>query len=354
MKNRYCKSSKLSERQFRALVKCFSVDLTATQAARMTGLNRNTVNRYLRLIRGRIAARCERESPFAGTVEVDESYFGARRVRGKRGRGATDKTPVFGIFERGGRVYTEVVPNCKKATLQAIIRGKIAPDSLVNSDGWRGYDGLVDMGYVGEDKDTIQKEQSILEMVAYRDMWGRGVDSYIHTMAERLSLMRDLLSDRGSIYVHCDYRVNAYMRMILDEVFGGESFVNEIIWHYSNAGLKATSKKFHQKHDVLFCYSKSEKYIYNGFTEELKGGDTGKRRLYKFDSKEKKAKPVYDDKGNPVYFSVDGIKASSVWNARTRATGPLCWSALAQQGWTTPQAPCSTGCAPGRWCMWTG
>jgi adenine-specific DNA-methyltransferase len=77
---------------------------------------------------------------------------------------------------------------------------------------------------VGEDKDTIQKEQSILEMVAYRDMWGRGVDSYIHTMAERLSLMRDLLSDRGSIYVHCDYRVNAYMRMILDEVFGGESF----------------------------------------------------------------------------------------------------------------------------------
>jgi adenine-specific DNA-methyltransferase len=78
--------------------------------------------------------------------------------------------------------------------------------------------------------------------------------------------------------------------------------------------LKATSKKFHQKHDVLFCYSKSEKYIYNGFTEELKGGDTGKRRLYKFDSKEKKAKPVYDDKGNPVYFSVDGIKASSVWN----------------------------------------
>jgi transposase len=147
MKNRYCKSSKLSERQFRALVKCFSVDLTATQAARMTGLNRNTVNRYLRLIRGRIAARCERESPFAGTVEVDESYFGARRVRGKRGRGATDKTPVFGIFERGGRVYTEVVPNCKKATLQAIIRGKIAPDSLVNSDGWRGYDGLVDMGY---------------------------------------------------------------------------------------------------------------------------------------------------------------------------------------------------------------
>ena len=78
-----------------------------------------------------------------GTVEVDESFFGAARPRGvvgsrKRGRG-TLKQPVFGIFERGGRVYTEIIPDAKKATLQEVIRGRIALESVVISDGWRGY-----------------------------------------------------------------------------------------------------------------------------------------------------------------------------------------------------------------------
>ncbi len=81
MKNRYCKSSKLSEAKFRELVKYFAADLTALRIASLSGLNRNTANRYLRMIRERVVAHCERESPFSGTVEVDESYFGARRVR---------------------------------------------------------------------------------------------------------------------------------------------------------------------------------------------------------------------------------------------------------------------------------
>ena len=70
-----------------------------------------------------------------------------RRVRGKRGRGATGKTPVFGLLKRNGKVYTEIVPDCSKATLQAIIRGRIKPETVIHSDGWRGYDGLVDVGY---------------------------------------------------------------------------------------------------------------------------------------------------------------------------------------------------------------
>jgi transposase-like protein len=113
----------------------------------LTGLNRKTINRYLTLIRQRIAELCEQDSPFKGEIEVDESYFGARRVRGKRGRGASGKTPVFGILQRGGRVYTEIVPDCAKATLQAIIRGKVDVASVIHSDGWRGYNGLVDLGY---------------------------------------------------------------------------------------------------------------------------------------------------------------------------------------------------------------
>ncbi|OGI27500.1 MAG: transposase [Candidatus Moranbacteria bacterium RIFOXYB1_FULL_43_19] len=88
---------------------------------------------------------------FVGMVELDESYFGARRIRGfrgklKRGRG-TLKQPVFGIFERNGRVYTEIVPDCKKRTLQPVILGKVSKDTVIYSDGWRGYNGLVSVGY---------------------------------------------------------------------------------------------------------------------------------------------------------------------------------------------------------------
>jgi transposase-like protein len=147
MKNKYIKVSHISEVKFRELVKLFSVDLSATQIANLTNLNRNTVNRYLTLFRERIVEICEKDSPMKGEVEVDESYFGATRVRGKRGRGARGKTIVFGVLKREGKVYTEIVPNVTKATLQGIIRGKVEPDSVIHSDGWRGYHGLVDVGY---------------------------------------------------------------------------------------------------------------------------------------------------------------------------------------------------------------
>ena len=146
-KNRYAKRSKISEAKFRQMVRYFAADLSASQIAQLSGLNRNTINRYLHAIRERIAEFCETESPFAGEVEVDESFFGARRVRGKRGRGAFGKTIVFGLFQRNGSVYTEIVPNCSKATLQAVIRGRVDLQSIIYSDGWRGYNGLVDVGY---------------------------------------------------------------------------------------------------------------------------------------------------------------------------------------------------------------
>jgi len=147
MKNKYILRSKISEAKFRELVRLFCVDLNATQIAQVAGLNRNTVNRLLQGIRERIAAACEAESPISGEVEVDESYFGARRVKGIRGRGARGKTIVFGLFKRRGRVYTEIVPDCSRATLQGVIRGRVDPESVIHSDGWRGYNGLVDLGF---------------------------------------------------------------------------------------------------------------------------------------------------------------------------------------------------------------
>jgi len=146
-KNKYSYRAKISEAKIRQIVRLFAVDLDASQIAQLTNLNRNTVNRYLAALRERIARFCEAESPVKGEVEVDESYFGARRVRGIRGRGARGKTIVFGLFKRNGHVYTEIVPDCSKTTLQGIIRGRVALESVIHSDGWRGYDGLVDLGY---------------------------------------------------------------------------------------------------------------------------------------------------------------------------------------------------------------
>jgi len=82
---------------------------------------------------------CGEESPFKREIEVDESYFGGERIKGKRGRGAYKKTPVFGLFKRGGKVYTEIVPDCAKATLQAIIRGCV---ELEQHDSFRWMAGL--------------------------------------------------------------------------------------------------------------------------------------------------------------------------------------------------------------------
>lgn len=118
-----------------------------TQIAVLIGLNRNTVNRFLKALRERTAQYCESQSPLSGEVKVDESFSGALQIKGKRARGAFGKTTVFGLFKRNGKVYTEIVPNWWIDTLQGIIRGKVALESVIYSDGWRGYNGLVDVGY---------------------------------------------------------------------------------------------------------------------------------------------------------------------------------------------------------------
>ena len=115
---------------------------------------------------------------------------------------------------------------------------------------------------IGDEKETVEKDQSTLEMVAYRDMWGKGTDSYLHVMYERLSLMWELLSEGGTIYVHCDWRVSYFLRSVLDDVFDKANFVNEIVWSYF-AFKRKTAKKFPQKHDTLISYRKSTSGIWN-------------------------------------------------------------------------------------------
>ena len=147
MENKYIHRSHINEAKFRQIIKCFVLDLTATQTAEITSLNRKTVDRVYSLIRARINEYTKETSPLKGEIEVDESFFGPKRTPGKRGRGAGGKTIVFGLFKRNGKVYTEIVPDCSAKTLQGIIRGKVDIDSVIHSDGWRGYNGLVDVGY---------------------------------------------------------------------------------------------------------------------------------------------------------------------------------------------------------------
>lgn len=146
-KNRYFRRSKLSEAKVRQILRYFAMDLTATDCAELSGVSVRSINTiYLRL-RKRMAEQCEKVSPLGGELEADESYFGPRRVRGLRGRGAGRKTVVFGLLKRGDNVYTEIVLDATKRTLQAIIRGKADIASIIHTDRWRGYDGLVDVGF---------------------------------------------------------------------------------------------------------------------------------------------------------------------------------------------------------------
>jgi transposase len=146
--NKHLKNAKISEAQFRVILKLFCLEMQAAKVAEFVGLNRVTINHIFDKIRVRIAELCEAESPFEnGEVELDESYFGARRVRGIRGRGARGKIPVFGMLKRGDRVYTQIVKNCSVSQLLPIIQGKADTGAVIYSDGFKAYDGLADFGY---------------------------------------------------------------------------------------------------------------------------------------------------------------------------------------------------------------
>lgn len=150
-------------------------------------------------------------------------------------------------------------------------------NKLVMSSLLKDFKGRIDLIYIdppfdvgadfrmdvpiGETNETIGKDQSTLEMVAYRDMWGKGTNSYLHMMVERLTIMKVLLSETGSIYVHCDYRVNSYLRVILDELFGDQSQRNEITWRRANAHNDPGRCGIIT--DTIFYYAKSDSLTWN-------------------------------------------------------------------------------------------
>ena len=146
MSSKWIKNSKLTNRRVGSLIDYFVLEVPAIKAAKMLSINRHSAERIYTVIRINIARECERESPLGGEVEVDESYFGGKR-KGQRGRGAADKVPVFGILKRNGKVYTRIVEDVSRKTLQRIIRTKVIPESVIYSDSFRSYNGLVLDGF---------------------------------------------------------------------------------------------------------------------------------------------------------------------------------------------------------------
>lgn len=137
----YTRKSRLSAQKRARLIEHFVAGTTARAAAQLVGVHRNTAAGFFTRLRKVIADEMEKVSPLAGEVEVDESYFGGVR-KGKRGRGAAGKVPVFGLLKRGGRVFTVMIPNVRTATLLPILERMILPDSIVYTDGFASYDAL--------------------------------------------------------------------------------------------------------------------------------------------------------------------------------------------------------------------
>lgn len=217
------KKNGLSKYRQRKVVEAFCADLTATQAAKLLRLNRNTVNRYFRLFRERIRDQQNSlKDQFQGTVEVDESWFGAARSRGqigprKVGRG-TNKQPVFGIIERGGRVFTEIIDDTTKATLQGLIRGHVAREATVISDGWRGYSGLVDWGY--EKHLRIKKYRKEGNPFTDGDVHINGIESFWSFTKRRLAKFN---GTSGTFELHlkeCEWRWGKSYDTLVDELRG--------------------------------------------------------------------------------------------------------------------------------------
>ncbi|MCL2417621.1 MAG: IS1595 family transposase, partial [Bacteroidales bacterium] len=161
--------------------------------------------RIFNKIRERIAEICEAESPFVnGEIELDESYFGARRVRGKQGRGTNGKTPVFGMLKRDGKVYTQIVKNCSVAELMPITKGKADPSSIIYTDGFKTYDGLANFGYkkhyrINHGNDKFADGRNHIN----------GIENFWGLCKVRLSKFRGI--HKHKFYLHikeCEFRYN--------------------------------------------------------------------------------------------------------------------------------------------------
>lgn len=185
-------------------------------------------------------------------------------------RGQVPNIPnAFNAALDGGSWMNRLVYGDNLLTMQALLAGD--PQT-----GLPSLRGKVDLIYIDPPFDSkadyrtpitlpntsFSQKPTVIEQFAYADTWEEGTISYLKMIYPRLVLMKELLSEKGSIYVHIDWHIGAYMKIILDDIFGKDMFRNELVWTYF--GFKrSTTKKFPQKHDVIYSYTKNNEYVWN-------------------------------------------------------------------------------------------
>jgi transposase len=205
MENKYIYRSRISEYKFREILNLFCLDIEAKKCSELSLITRKTINNIYDKIRERIYEDCEKNSPLGkGKIEMDESYFGARRVKGKRGRGAAGKVPVFGMLKRDGRVYTQIVNNCSMKELIPIIEEQADKSATLYTDCFKSYDGLADYGY----KKHYRVKHSANEFAKGHNHIN-GIENFWGLCKVRLSRFRGVHKHKFHLHLkECEFRYN--------------------------------------------------------------------------------------------------------------------------------------------------
>ncbi|MBL0871656.1 MAG: site-specific DNA-methyltransferase [Phycisphaerales bacterium] len=165
---------------------------------------------------------------------------------------------------------------------------------------------------IGDGKEEIEKDQSAMEMVAYRDMWGRGRDSYVQMISERVTLMASLLSERGTLYLHCNQGMMPFLRPVLDEVFGADNHLNDVIWHFENKPKFSFSKVLPRDWEILLVYAKS--YGDHAFKHQMVPvKEVQQQAIVAWDPVAKKRVAKRDERGDIIYETRTEKLMGSVW-----------------------------------------
>ncbi len=188
------------------------MDLTDTATSELLKLNRKTVNNYFTEFRELILEdSIQKHQKELGIFELDESYFGAKRVRGKRGRGAAGKTPVFGVLKREGKVFVSIVPRCSREELLPIIQGKILEGSTIHTDGWKAYDGLILNGYTHYR--VFHHENEFVRGKSHVN----GIESFWSFAKRRLAKFNGLTDEKFILHLkECECRFNLRNENVTD------------------------------------------------------------------------------------------------------------------------------------------
>ncbi|MGB6229441.1 MAG: site-specific DNA-methyltransferase [Litorimonas sp.] len=170
-----------------------------------------------------------------------------------------------------------------------------------------GVDFTMDVE-VGDE--TLSKKPNVLEEIAYRDTWGRGANSFLAMIYERLNLMRDLMAEDGRIFVHCGWKTSGLIRLVLDEVFGQRNFINEIVWYYYNK-MQGNVGRFASNHDTIFWYRKGDGHCFKAQKE--KRAEPVKQLKRVWNKETKKLVNAKDENGRVIYITTDERTVDDVW-----------------------------------------